>query len=206
MRSMPLILAAAASSAAAQPVIVNINARTHCSAAGGAVEVELPAGIYRADPISPPEGEYTAWNPFGGGVGGCDPSGAGCTSGWYHKHYAETAGGTRLYTSVGEFWATPEQALAAAIPHQLRLCEAMLVQFAVGDSICGDNIGGVSLRIEPHDCPADVNLDGALDFFDFLTFQDLFAGEAMLADFDCSGALDFFDFLAFQNLFAAGCP
>ena len=206
MKSAILILAATASGAAAQPVIVNINARTHCSAAGGAVEVHMEAGIYRADPISPPEGEYTAWNPFGGGVSGCDPAGAGCTSGWYHKHYAETAAGTRLYISDGDFWATPEQALAAARPHQIRLCATTLVRFFVGDSICGDNIDGVSLRIEPHDCPADVNLDGALDFFDFLEFQNLFASDSALADFDCSGSLDFFDFLAFQNLFAAGCP
>ncbi len=57
-------------------------------------------------------------------------------------------------------------------------------------------------------CPSRANLNGdcALDFFDFLTFQNLFAAGDLRADFDDSGTLDFFDFLAFQNAFAAGCP
>ncbi len=56
----------------------------------------------------------------------------------------------------------------------------------------------------PH-CAADVNVDGSLDFFDFLEFQNMFAVGDTDADFTRDGALDFFDFLAFQNAFAAGC-
>jgi len=55
-------------------------------------------------------------------------------------------------------------------------------------------------------CRADLDGDGELTFFDFLTFQDLFAAGDLRADFTGDGVLDFFDFLAFQDEFAAGCP
>ena len=54
-------------------------------------------------------------------------------------------------------------------------------------------------------CRADLDDDGALTFFDFLTFQNLFAAEDVRADFDFDGAFTLFDFLAFQNSFAGGC-
>jgi hypothetical protein len=56
------------------------------------------------------------------------------------------------------------------------------------------------------DCYADCDGSGALDFFDFLCFQNAFAAGEPYADCDGSGALDFFDFLCFQNEFDAGCP
>ncbi|MFG0284725.1 MAG: GC-type dockerin domain-anchored protein [Phycisphaerales bacterium JB039] len=55
-------------------------------------------------------------------------------------------------------------------------------------------------------CAADLTGDGALDLFDFLAFQTLYALGDPRADCDGSGALDVFDFLCYQNLFAAGCP
>jgi probable HAF family extracellular repeat protein len=55
-------------------------------------------------------------------------------------------------------------------------------------------------------CSADCDGSGALDFFDFLCFQNLFAAGDPEADCDGSGDLNFFDFLCFQNEFAAGCP
>jgi hypothetical protein len=55
-------------------------------------------------------------------------------------------------------------------------------------------------------CYADCDQSGALDFFDFLCFQNAFAAGDPYADCDLSGGLDFFDFLCFQNAFAAGCP
>ncbi|MFI4915497.1 MAG: GC-type dockerin domain-anchored protein [Phycisphaerales bacterium JB060] len=54
-------------------------------------------------------------------------------------------------------------------------------------------------------CPADLDADGALTIFDFLTFQNLFDAGDMLADFDGDGELTIFDFLAFQTAFDAGC-
>ncbi len=55
-------------------------------------------------------------------------------------------------------------------------------------------------------CPADVDGDGELTFFDFLAFQNLFDTSDPRADFDGDGALTLFDFLAFQNEFSMGCP
>lgn len=55
-------------------------------------------------------------------------------------------------------------------------------------------------------CPPDLDGNGALDFFDFLHFQNLFAAGDALADFAYDRRLDFFDFLEFQSAFAAGCP
>lgn len=54
-------------------------------------------------------------------------------------------------------------------------------------------------------CPADCDGSGALDFFDFLCFQDAFDAGDPAADLDGDGVLTVFDFLAFQNAFGAGC-
>lgn len=54
-------------------------------------------------------------------------------------------------------------------------------------------------------CRADLDGDGELTFFDFLTFQNLFAARDPKADFDGDGEFTFFDFLGFQNEFAGGC-
>ncbi|MEQ9096239.1 MAG: integrin alpha [Phycisphaerales bacterium] len=55
-------------------------------------------------------------------------------------------------------------------------------------------------------CPPDLDGDGELTIFDFLTFQNLFDLMDPRADFDGDGDLTIFDFLAFQNAFDAGCP
>ena len=55
-------------------------------------------------------------------------------------------------------------------------------------------------------CYADLDGDGALTIFDFLSFQNLFATGSPEADCDDDGTLTLFDFLCFQNAFAVGCP
>jgi len=54
-------------------------------------------------------------------------------------------------------------------------------------------------------CAADLDGDGVLTVFDFLSFQNLFDAGDPAADFDGDGELTLFDLLAFQNLFDAGC-
>lgn len=54
-------------------------------------------------------------------------------------------------------------------------------------------------------CNADLDEDGRLTIFDFLTFQNMFVRGLEPADFNGDGVFDIFDFLAFQNAFAAGC-
>ena len=60
--------------------------------------------------------------------------------------------------------------------------------------------------IEPASCRADLDGDGELTLFDFLSFQNLFDAGDLTADFDGDGNLTLFDFLEFQNEFDAGCP
>ena len=55
-------------------------------------------------------------------------------------------------------------------------------------------------------CPADLDQNGVLDLFDFLTFQNKFNAQDPSADCDINGAFDLFDFLCFVNLFNQGCP
>ncbi|MEQ8845374.1 MAG: GC-type dockerin domain-anchored protein, partial [Phycisphaerales bacterium] len=55
-------------------------------------------------------------------------------------------------------------------------------------------------------CPPDLDADGALTIFDFLTYLNLFQDGDAQADFDGDGELTVFDFLAYQTAFDAGCP
>ena len=72
-------------------------------------------------------------------------------------------------------------------------------------TIIAAGIAGACLGSLAQACPADLDGDGSLTIFDFLTFQNLFDAGDPLADFDGDGDLTVFDFLAFQNAFDAGC-
>jgi hypothetical protein len=70
---------------------------------------------------------------------------------------------------------------------------------------------GIDRKIAPRSkwllgCPADLDGDGELTFFDFLAFQNLFVAGDLRADFAFDGRLDVFDFLEFQEQFRIGCP
>jgi hypothetical protein len=54
-------------------------------------------------------------------------------------------------------------------------------------------------------CYPDLDGNGTLDLFDFLSFVNLFNAAAPDADCDGNGALDLFDFLCFINAFNKGC-
>ena len=58
----------------------------------------------------------------------------------------------------------------------------------------------------PPPCLADLDADGRLTVFDYLTFFNLFDDGSIEADFDGDGELTILDFLAFQDAFDAGCP
>jgi len=55
-------------------------------------------------------------------------------------------------------------------------------------------------------CPADMNGDGVLDFFDISAFLTAFGNQDPAADFSDDGVFDFFDISAFLTEFSAGCP
>ena len=70
----------------------------------------------------------------------------------------------------------------------------------------GKPTGGVDVFDLPCEiCRADLDADGALTIFDFLTYLNVFQDGDALADFDGDGELTLFDFLAFQTAFDAGC-
>ena len=54
-------------------------------------------------------------------------------------------------------------------------------------------------------CPADVNGDGFLDFFDYDDFVSAFESGEPGADFNSDGFVDFFDYDDFVGAFEAGC-
>ena len=58
----------------------------------------------------------------------------------------------------------------------------------------------------PSECPADLNGDGALDFFDVSAFLNAFNAQDPIADFDRNDTWDFFDVSAFLSVYNAGCP
>ena len=64
----------------------------------------------------------------------------------------------------------------------------------------------VVLRVSPAPCPADLNADGSLNFFDVSLFLRLFAAGDPAADFNADGSFNFFDVSAFLRAFDAGCP
>ena len=62
-------------------------------------------------------------------------------------------------------------------------------------------------RKEAGGCYADCDVNGVLDIFDFLCFQNSFVNaEPYACACDPDPACDIFDFLCFQNAFVAGCP
>ncbi len=56
------------------------------------------------------------------------------------------------------------------------------------------------------ECPADLNGDGVLNFFDVSAFLAAFNAMDPIADFNNDGVFNFFDVSAFLNTYAIGCP
>ncbi len=55
-------------------------------------------------------------------------------------------------------------------------------------------------------CPADLNMDGTLNFFDVSAFLTAFISMDPIADFTGDGIFNFFDVSAFLASYSAGCP
>lgn len=55
-------------------------------------------------------------------------------------------------------------------------------------------------------CPADLDGNGSLDFFDLSQYLTDFGNEETSADLDMNGSWDFFDLSAYLGLFGKGCP
>jgi len=86
------------------------------------------------------------------------------------------------------------------------------LQLAVGSfSVSGSLSAGRALLArfeveEAADCPADMDNNRVLDFFDVSAFLDRFGDQDPIADFTNDGLFDFFDVSAFLDAFGDGCP
>lgn len=58
----------------------------------------------------------------------------------------------------------------------------------------------------PASCPADLNGDGVLNFFDVSAFLGAYTASDPAADFTGDGVFNFFDVSAFLTAFSTGCP
>jgi hypothetical protein len=147
-------------------VIVNINSVTNAVTTDGntddpsakAVSVPLTAGTWKVSPIGPAEGGlYTAWNPWGGNVFGCDASGS-CINGWVHWYRVQSAEFDRMRLQDLVIHPTPQLALANGVGTEFTLSADQSVYFFVFDTGPQDNVGGVSLRLTQVPEPAGLLL------------------------------------------------
>ena len=116
------------------------------------------------------------------------PGGIEAGGGWFAKSFR-----------IGDTIAPSDQMRVRFTASDLgspSLVEAGVDAFRVDSIACED----------PDLCPADLNGDGELDFFDVSTFLGLFGAQDPRADFTNDGAFDFFDVSAFLAAFNAGCP
>ena len=68
------------------------------------------------------------------------------------------------------------------------------------------SIGMTVLWSKGEPCAADLNLDGALDFFDIALMVSYLHESRAIADFNGDGASDLMDLTAFLAVFGDGCP
>lgn len=114
-----------------------------------------------------------------------------------------------------DVWTGGTVVMASDLGQRSRLTTAMSTDDFI---IAGWQIGDFGVAdIETHNinpdgslgatsCPADLNGDGTLNFFDVSAFLSAFAAMDLAADFTGDGMLNFFDVSAFLNAFSQGCP
>lgn len=106
----------------------------------------------------------------------------------------------------GSVWSViPEQELTDYSTWFRAMTAVDGVVWAAGQSN-GLSDGITQRLVDCAGCPADLNNDGVLDFFDVSMFINAFSAQEPIADFDGNGMFDFFDVSAYLNAFNAGCP
>lgn len=87
--------------------------------------------------------------------------------------------------------------------------ETLYIVFAQGTGVSeiDDAVAWVEDNLLGGGCPADINGDGVLNFFDVSAFVQLFNAQDPAADFaEPFGVWNFFDVSAYMTAFNAGCP
>ena len=124
----------------------------------------------------------------------------------------DTVHATRINDSGAEVWST---VVASNPAYRARLVST----FSEGQIVSAWQIGDFGVAdIEAHnlnedgslgiivDCPADLNGDGIINFFDVSVFLNAFNAMDPIADFTGDGVLNFFDISLFLQAYNAGCP
>ncbi|PHS31373.1 MAG: hypothetical protein COA95_06120 [Methylophaga sp.] len=132
-------------SIAANAATVDLNAET----ASNAVMLDLTAGTYNVTAYA---GTYTAWNAWGNTYG-CDGNGANCTHGWINNYSIDTPETGSFLTTNGMRYETAELALLNALSVTFTLLSDATVKFFIQDAPYGDNVGGISLMVNPSAVP-----------------------------------------------------
>ena len=76
-----------------------------------------------------------------------------------------------------------------------------------GGALCGGSPNGETweLSVGGSFCPAEINGDGFLDFFDYDAFVTAFEAGSLEADINRDCFADFFDYDSFVEAFETGC-
>jgi len=80
------------------------------------------------------------------------------------------------------------------------------VKWSNGDTDVFPDVSPGRYTISALACPADLSLDGSLNFFDVSAFLTMFANGHPQGDVNHDGLYNFFDVSAFLTAFANGCP
>jgi len=127
-----------------------------------------------------------------------------------HNSSPSFTGAAYLYQDLGSGWTQQIKFIAPDGMPTYHFGSAVALS---GDSALigspGDSnyFGSVyPYNLNPPPCPADMNSDCNLDFFDVSGFLSAFGNQDPIADFSGDGLFDFFDVSAFLVAFGAGCP
>jgi hypothetical protein len=170
LASVPILGIAVLSATPAAALVVDIDAFANATTTDGdfddpsaiAVAISLSAGTWRVEPAGPAAGgAYTAWNAWGGAVGGCEAQGRNCGIGWMHWYRIQSPGSARMRLEDGILYAGAASALANGVGAEFTLPAAQTTYFFIFDTGPDDNVGGVSLRLSQVTAPATLALFGA---------------------------------------------
>ncbi|MCA9275531.1 MAG: hypothetical protein KDA29_05855 [Phycisphaerales bacterium] len=103
-------------------------------------------------------------------------------------------------------WVNFAGGASASPPNPARIEGGRFRGYAWGENIGWINLDDDTVYVGLESCPADLNNDGALDFFDVSVFLSAYNTMNPIADLTGDGVFNFFDVSAFLGLYSAGCP
>jgi hypothetical protein len=153
-----LLLTIGTSSVVPAGVIANINSFSH--RISSPLEIVLGSGTHTLVPIDQSQGgQYTAWNTWNSGeVSGCDANGKNCFRGWVWSYSLSSPslgdveippiivdGTTGVYSNPALAFASRNE----SFQFTLNQTETISLFVRDGPSLYIDNVGGVSLAVDP---------------------------------------------------------